>query len=55
MYEISEEKLENIKSRICDECCIWPITSTEEILEKHCAECALNDFDYPLGKNDYQE
>lgn len=54
-YEINQEKLDDIKARVCDDICYWRVFATDSGLELHCAKCPLNDFDYPLGKNDYQE
>ena len=46
--------------KMCDDYCKLPdICPTQERLNRHCAECPLNnlqyDAEYPLGRNDWQE
>ena len=47
--------------KMCDDYCKMPdICETQERLDRHCAECPLNNFpkkddEYPLGRNDWQE
>lgn len=55
IISISEEVLEAVKTTMCDEYCHWPVVSTEEILEKHCEECPMNQIGNPLGYNPWQE
>lgn len=59
---ISFEKSEWVEmvEKICDDYCKLPdICETQERLNRHCAECPLNNFpedkEYPLGRNDWQE
>lgn len=59
---ISFEKSEWVEmiEKMCDEYCKMPdICATQERLDRHCAECPLNNFpnedEYPLGRNDWQE
>lgn len=59
---ISFERSEfnDMVEKMCDEYCKMPdICATQERLDRHCAECPLNTFlnekDYPLGRNDWQE
>ena len=48
-----------IVEKMCDEYCKLPdICETQERLDRHCAECPLNNVEsveYPLGRNDWQE
>lgn len=56
MLQISEDKLCEVKEKICDEYCKWlDECPTQERLDRHCAECPLNDLEYPLGVNGWQE
>ena len=59
---ISFEKSEWVEmvEKICDDYCKMPdICETQERLDRHCAECPLNnlqyDAEYPFGRNDWQE
>lgn len=56
MLQISEDKLCEVKEKMCDEYCKWPFnTETQADLNEICAKCPLNDLEYPLGVNGWQE
>lgn len=58
--KIDRSELNKVIEAICDDYCKMPdICETQERLDRHCAECPLNNLqfkdEYPLGRNDWQE
>lgn len=56
---IEKDKLNEVIEKMCDDYCYFAAVShDQDVLDKHCEECPLNNIDeieYPLGKNDWQE
>ena len=60
LIKIDKERLNAVIEKMCDDYCKLPdICPTQERLNRHCAECTLNnlkyDAEYPIGRNDWQE
>lgn len=60
LIKIDKERLNAVIEKMCDDYCKLPdICPTQERLNRHCAECPLNNLqcedEYPFGRNDWQE
>lgn len=53
---ISDELWEEIKEKMCDGFCHWPVAGLDEDeLDRMCSRCPLNEVDNPLGYCPEQE
>lgn len=59
IHKIDSKRLREVIEIMCDDYCKWPKEATsDEQLEDICSDCPLNNInndDYPLGRNDWQE
>ena len=59
LIKIDKERLNAVIEKMCDDYCKLPdICPTQERLDRHCAECPLNNVEsveYPLGFCPHQE
>ena len=59
MITVTEDKWEDFKAYVCDEICYYAVVShDQDVLDLHCADCPLNNFEsvaYPLGYCPHQE
>lgn len=56
MIQISDERWNEVKEKMCDGYCKWPFNSeTQADLNEICEKCPMNTVEYPLGYCPHQE